>query len=231
LGGNTPRSLLVVPLKVNEAVYGVIEIAAFKEFKPHEREFIEKISESIASTIGSVKVNIRTNQLLAQSKLQAEEMANQEEELRQNMEEMLATQEEMRRRESELHETLDKMQEVQKESETKEYEMQQFHAAVFDSCNIVMFDVKGIITDVNEKLLAIFKGVSKSEFIGRHMSEFVTKECYTAAWEHLTKGKPYEETQAIDTGSGGIHNLHHKYIPICDKTGKLLWILLILYRR
>jgi len=38
----------------------------------------------------------------------------------------------------------------------KAYEMQQFHAAVFDSCNIVMFSDEGIITDVNEKLLPYY---------------------------------------------------------------------------
>ena len=101
LGDDAPRALLLVPLKVNEEVYGIIEIAAFTEFEPHVREFIEKVSESIASTIGSVKVNIRTNKLLDISKVQAEEMAGQEEELRQNMEEMLATQEEMHRKQQE----------------------------------------------------------------------------------------------------------------------------------
>ena len=113
LGEDTPKALLIVPLKVNEAIYGIIEIAAFKAFEPHVREFVEKVSESIASTIGTVKVNMNTNKLLEQTKLQTEEMINQEEELRQNMEEMQATQEEMRRRELELLELMTKMQEAQ----------------------------------------------------------------------------------------------------------------------
>ena len=117
LGDSTPTALVICPMKVNDEIYGVIELASFKEFEPHQLEFVQKVCESIASTIGAVKVNIRTNALLEQSRFQAEEMANQEEELRQNMEEMQATQEEMYRREAELNETLEQMREVQSRME------------------------------------------------------------------------------------------------------------------
>lgn len=109
LGEVTPTCLLLIPLAYNDRIYGIMEIASVQEFQPYEIEFMERIGESIAATISSVKANVQTQLLLEQSQQQAEEMSAQEEEMRQNMEELRATQEQSARREQELLKELEEL--------------------------------------------------------------------------------------------------------------------------
>ncbi len=88
LGAVTPRSLLVVPLKVEENVIGVIEIASLKVLEKHEIEFVEKVSENISSIMFTSLTGRKTQELLEKFQRQAEEKAAQEEEIRQNIEEL-----------------------------------------------------------------------------------------------------------------------------------------------
>lgn len=111
LGDSEAGCLLVVPLKVNEEVEGMIEIASFKPFETYQVEFVEKVCESVASTLISVKINEKTKQLLENAQVSGEMLRAQEEEMRQNMEELQATQEALHRKEIELDELLRQAQE------------------------------------------------------------------------------------------------------------------------
>jgi CHASE3 domain sensor protein len=98
LGQASPTCVIIVPMKYNERVEAVLELASFSRFEQHEVEFLEKAGEVIASSIYATKTNERTAKLLKETQEQAEALRSQEEELRQNMEELQATQEDMIRR-------------------------------------------------------------------------------------------------------------------------------------
>lgn len=99
LGEANPRSILIVPLKVDREVYGIVELASFSEYEQHEVDFVERLGETIASTLSNVRSAEKNRHLIEQFQQQTEEMRAQEEEMRQNMEELQATQEEISRKE------------------------------------------------------------------------------------------------------------------------------------
>jgi PAS domain S-box-containing protein len=117
LGGTRPKYVLIVPLKLNDKIEGVLELASLNSFAEHEIGFIEKLGETLASAITTVRSAESTNMLLGQMKEQAEEMRAQEEEMRQNMEELQATQEQMLRKNEEVEKLLQKA--YDRESEMK----------------------------------------------------------------------------------------------------------------
>ncbi len=51
LGEDQPKSLLIVPIRLNELIIGVIEIASLEIFQDFQIEFIERIGTSIASSL------------------------------------------------------------------------------------------------------------------------------------------------------------------------------------
>ncbi len=206
LGGSTPRSLLIVPLKLEDEIFGVIEIASFNKFKEHEIEFVERVTESISSTLSLAKINTRTSSLLEKSQRQAEEMAAQEEEMRQNLEELEATQEESARREVEMTSVIN---------------------AIHSSSLVIEFDLNGYITNTNEAFLKLL-GLSRSEMVGKHQSDFEKMDdAHIRAedfWTKLRNGEIISDIKSISVDEN-IYWLHQVYTPILDVNGEVYKIL------
>lgn len=185
LGRSNPRSLLLVPLKLNEEVHGVIEIASFNQFEKYQVDFIEKVAESIASTISTVKINIRTSKLLQESQLQAETLASQEEQMRQNMEELQATQEEAARQSEKFI---------------------SFTNSVNHTLIRAEYDVNGILIYANTKFLQKLEYTSNSEVEGKHISLFINnkdRKWFDEIWQSLgSGGKHFEGDMKHVTKSG-----------------------------
>lgn len=170
LGEANPKVLLIVPLQVNEKVYGVLEISSFNYFEPHVIEFVEKVAESIATTYSTVKTNLKTAELLNESRSAAERLTQQEEEMRQNMEELQATQEE-----------------AAKQAE----EFISFTNSVNHTLIRAEYDVNGVLLYANTKFLKKLGYSSNSEVEGHHISIFISdkdKAWFNDIWDGLAKG-------------------------------------------
>ncbi|MEE4197830.1 MAG: cache domain-containing protein [Bacteroidales bacterium] len=209
LGGANPKSLLIVPLKLEEEVLGVIEIASFRTFEKHEIDFVEKIAQNIASTLATVRVNEHTSRLLEKSQQQSEELAAQEEEMRQNMEELKATQEEAAR---------------------KSAEMESLINALNSTSYVAEYDLHGKIISVNDAYLTLF-GISRQEAIGTHHSDNVVfteeqKEQYNQFWKELKLGNVKKEKTQV-TINGKSYLFMESYTPIYTEDGEVYKILKI----
>jgi ligand-binding sensor domain-containing protein len=102
LGKSSLTHAVLVPLRLDEIVIGVVELLSFNAFEDFKIRFIEKTGETLTSLLTALRANEKTNKMLEQQKSLAEELSAQEEEMRQNLEEMQATQEESHRRSEEL---------------------------------------------------------------------------------------------------------------------------------
>ncbi len=106
LGEISLHHVVLVPLIQDNVCVGVIEIASIDKMEEHRIQFIEKIAESLASVVTIIKANEKSNMMLEQNNIQAEELHAQEEEMRQNLEELMATQETSQKHTRELEEEL-----------------------------------------------------------------------------------------------------------------------------
>lgn len=208
LGDANPRSILLMPMKIEDNVFGVIELASFKEFEPYKQEFIEKLSENIASTLNAVKINIRTSQLLEQSQQQAEELSAQEEEMRQNMEELMATQEEARHRESELNNII---------------------AAIDGSFVRMELNKNREILLSNKKTTDILE-YSISEIKGKDFMSLIESEQYAdfeKLWEHVINGKYQGGIYKIVDKKGEYIDSYLVFNPVLNDSGEVEKIIMI----
>jgi len=175
LGYANPSILLIAPLIVNDVVYGVIEIASFDYLDKYKIDFVEKVAESIATTYSTVKTNLKTANLLKESREAAERLKLQEEQMRQNMEELQATQEEAAKQADEFI---------------------SFTNSVNHTLIRAEYDINGILLYANTKFLNKMGYTSNSEVEGHHISMFIgdkDKEWFNEIWDSLAKGGSHFE--------------------------------------
>ena len=89
LGDQKPESILLVPLISNEVLQGVLEFAFLKERIPKLTiQFLLELGETIGRTILNLKMNLRTQTWLEESRTMTEELQKNEVQLQENAQEM-----------------------------------------------------------------------------------------------------------------------------------------------
>ncbi|GAB3729256.1 HAMP domain-containing protein [Luteimonas pelagia] len=83
-----PRNVMVIPVRFEDQMKAVLELATLGEFTKSQRLFLEQLSGSIGITLNTIEANMRTERLLAQSQQLAVELRAQQEELQQTNEEI-----------------------------------------------------------------------------------------------------------------------------------------------
>lgn len=170
LGKSNPRCLVVTPLIANDQLFGVFEIASLKTLEEHEIRFIERVSESTASILSAVKLNMQTARLLEESKAQAQALSSQEEEMRQNLEELQATQEEVARQAERFL---------------------RLESTVNHTMIRAEYSTDGTLIYANTRFLKKLEYSSNAEVEGKPITMFVSKkdeEWFSKIWSTLSEG-------------------------------------------
>jgi HAMP domain-containing protein len=91
LGEAPPRNIIVIPVLFEEQVLAVIELASFRPFSEIILQFLDQLTETIGVVLSTIIANVRTEQLLAQSQSQSQELQDQSQALKAQQEELQAT--------------------------------------------------------------------------------------------------------------------------------------------
>ncbi|MDN3021243.1 HAMP domain-containing protein [Streptomyces sp. S.PB5] len=81
LGEAPPAQVIVLPVLFEGKVLGVIELASFTPFTQIQKDFLSQIAEMIATSVNTISVNTKTEQLLKQSQELTEQLRERSAEL------------------------------------------------------------------------------------------------------------------------------------------------------
>ncbi len=207
LGSSIPNCLLLVPLKIADRVVGVIELATIRLLRPFEIDFVESLSERIASSLMAVRNSEHTSRLLKQSQEQAEALRKQEAAMRESME---------------------KLEQAQQDSIAKESEISGILTAINQSTLVAEFGLNGRFTSINEQFLIILES-QEDQVLGKLHSDFAmvdrVSDIYKKFWATLKEGKSISNTEKYKLFSGEEVWLQQTFTPIINNEGRVSRIL------
>lgn len=115
LGKTSPVSLILIPIKFESEVLGVLELAGLRLFSEDDIELLDSIALGAGVAISAVESAQKTRELLRVSQAQTEELQTQEEELRATNEQLTQREDLLSAQNAELEETTEELRSQQEE--------------------------------------------------------------------------------------------------------------------
>jgi signal transduction histidine kinase/DNA-binding response OmpR family regulator len=155
LGRSAPRHLFIAPLAVERSIKAVLELGFFHPVGESDKEFVTRVSESIAVAVRSAQTRTRIQELLEKTQRQAEELQAQSEELRAANEE--------------LTEQSARLQDSHTRLEEQQTELEQSNAQLEEQTQLLETQ-KDALTRAQSELKAHARELEQA---GRYKSEFL----------------------------------------------------------
>ena len=115
LGKTQPVSLILMPIKFESEVHGVLELAGLRLFTDDDVELLESIALGAGVALSAIESAQKTRDLLQLSQAQTEELQAQEEELRTANEQLTRREDQLSAQNAELEETTEELRSQQEE--------------------------------------------------------------------------------------------------------------------
>lgn len=122
IGVGTPNNIIIFPVRFEDDVLAVIEIATFESFTTSQVKLLKEVNNNIGMTINSISNRMRAERLLQESQALTEELQVQSEELQLQQEELRTTNEKL---EEQYGNSEQKKKELEKVREALEEKAQQ----------------------------------------------------------------------------------------------------------
>lgn len=95
LGEAEPRSIIILPIQLNDEVLAVLEIASIYEFTEFHDELLQKATEQLGIILNRIQKQMQVHQLLEETQTLNDELQSQSEELQLQQEELRTINEEL----------------------------------------------------------------------------------------------------------------------------------------
>ena len=171
LGEAPPLNIVVLPVLFEGQVKAVIELASFNQFTDIHLNLLDQLTETIAIVLNTIAANMRTEDLLKRSQSLAEELQDQQVELRETNTRLEKQAASLRESEELLKQQQDSLKKANEELETKarQLSLQKTHV---EAKNREIELAKQELEDKAEQLALTSK--YKSEFLANMSHELRT---------------------------------------------------------